>query len=101
MLTQHLFPIVVGHDRFSIADQRANGRGIDGRALVDAGLDGEQESAGLGEFARPGADRRELGIHELCEVERLVRREPLDLREREPGLLERNDLVDPLQLAGP
>ena len=96
-----LFPLFVGHGQFLILDQRAEGRGIDGLAAVDAGLDGFEQRAGLVEFGPPGVERRQLGVDQRAEVEPPAAGQLGDLRQGQAGPLERDDLVDPLELARP
>lgn len=68
---------------------------------LDAGLDGEQEGAGLGQVARLRVDGGELRVDEPAEVERLVRHEPLDLGECQARLLERTTWLRRSSSPGP
>ena len=99
-MADDVLPTIRFHDRFSVADQRADGRDIDGLTAVDAGLYGKQQRLGLGELGRPRLDGFELGIDQAGKIERAAVAELPDLGEREARLLEREDLADPIQLAG-
>ena len=90
VVTVHdLLPILIFHDGVSLPDQRAEGRGIDGLAAVDAGLDGEEQRTGFVELGFALLDDFQLRVHDCAKVHVAARRQLADLREAEAGALER------------
>src|SRR5207249_260884 len=83
----------------SLTDQRAKGRGIDGLAAVDAGLDDEEQGAGFVELGFALLDGLQLRLDDGAKVHVAVRSQLADLREAEAGALQREDLLDALKLA--
>ena len=87
------------HESFSISDQRAEGRDVDRLAAIDAGLDLEERTTGVGERRRLRLDRRELRRDDPAELGRPPAEQVGDPRQREPGLLERRHRRQPRELA--
>jgi len=95
-----LVHLVLRHRRFSLSDQRAEGRDIDGLAAVDAGQDGTQQTVRLIDLHAALLERFDLSDDHLTQVDRSTAAEFMNLAEREPGALHRHDAMKLFQLGG-
>ena len=86
---------------FSGSDQRAEGRDVDRLAAIDAGLNGEQQRARLGQLGGAGIQLFQLRGDEPPEIDAASGEHPADRGQRKAGPLQRHDGVQPRQLAGP
>lgn len=89
------------HGGFSLPDQRAERRDIDGLAAVDAGQDGTKQVARRLDFAMPLVEGLGLRGDEAAKIDRPTGAELVNLREREPRALHRDNLMQPLELDRP
>jgi len=99
----HVLPrfCLIVHDCISIADQRAKCRGIERLASVDAGQCGIDQDDGVANLLRLDRQPLALRAQQGGKVDRFAIEQPLDVAKAQPGFLERDDAMHPLQLGRP